>query len=121
MWKDTPLLSLKDGNPFWHFQPPRWLFPPPITSKSPQCKFLYTNDWISLTKMKIQYVCAITFKCLCLCMYVRINQRKYACVFITKGMCMCIYVCNMYGYGYLHLSVCICMYKSTLLCMCIHI
>ena len=31
LWKDTPFMSLKDGNPFWHFQPPRWLFPPLIT------------------------------------------------------------------------------------------
>ena len=25
--KDTPLLSFRDGSPFWHFWPTRWLFP----------------------------------------------------------------------------------------------
>ena len=31
--------------PLWHFQPPRWMFPLPITTL---CKFLYANEWISL-------------------------------------------------------------------------
>mgnify|MGYP007076069561 CR=1 FL=1 len=31
LWKPTPRMSSKNGNPFWHFQPPRWLFYQPIT------------------------------------------------------------------------------------------
>ena len=31
LWKATPLMSSKNDTPFWHFQPPKWMFPPLIT------------------------------------------------------------------------------------------
>ena len=31
LWTITPLMTLKNDTPFWHFSPPKWMFPPPIT------------------------------------------------------------------------------------------
>ena len=31
IWTATPFLTSNYGTPYWHFQPPKWLFPPPIT------------------------------------------------------------------------------------------
>ena len=31
IWIATPFLTSKHDTPYWHFQPPKWLFPPPIT------------------------------------------------------------------------------------------
>ena len=31
IWKVAPFMTTNCDNPYWHFQPPKWLFPLPIT------------------------------------------------------------------------------------------
>ena len=31
IWKPSPFMTANCGTPYWHYQPPKWLFPPPIT------------------------------------------------------------------------------------------
>ena len=31
VWTTIPFMTSKNDTPFWHFQPLKWLFPPPIT------------------------------------------------------------------------------------------
>ena len=99
------LTSSKDENSFWHFWPPRWLFPPWIIWESKQCKLLTlmndilikkkrVNIWISFCIIGgIVRECSREFVWVSMCIHM---YRNVKCI-LVQYMCRSVY---MYAYAY---------------------